>query len=188
MPRARNTFKCSCCAYIARDGYDLQKHVQRRGHSVATVQVSESEDSHKTYVPDKVRGREDEVSRYSEGKVYIIRCRESDEVYVGSTVHQLAHRFAGHKNEYKQWCEGLPGSSYCSSYRLLVYPSAYIELVKAAPCNSRRELLAIEMQVAAEQFHAVNIARGRCTFTCSGCEYIARDGFDLRKHKQRRGH
>jgi len=76
---------------------------------------------------------------YSKGKIYKIYSYETDDVYYGSTVEPLSHRIASHRYKYKKHKEGK--IDYYSSYEILKYESAKIELVENYPCNSKEELL-----------------------------------------------
>jgi hypothetical protein len=42
-----------------------------------------------------------------------------------------------HKTHYKNY---LDESHYCTSFKIIKYPDAYIELLEQYPCNSREEL------------------------------------------------
>ena len=75
---------------------------------------------------------------YSQGKIYTIRSYKSDEVYVGSTTQTLSLRMSKHRTGYKLFMNGT--SKYVSSYEILKFDDAYIELIKYYPCNSKTEL------------------------------------------------
>ena len=78
------------------------------------------------------------MSIYFTGKIYAIKCNETDDVYIGSTVKTLNTRFANHKSDMKHYVSGNPG--YITSYEIIKYKSAYIELLETYPCNSKMEL------------------------------------------------
>ena len=82
------------------------------------------------------------MPNYSNGKIYTIRSYISDEVYVGSTTQTLSIRMAKHRTGYKAFMNGT--GKYVSSFEILKYDDAYIELVKLNPCNSKSELDAVE--------------------------------------------
>jgi hypothetical protein len=75
---------------------------------------------------------------YLNGKLYTIRSHQTDKVYVGSTTQTLSVRMAGHRKDFKRYNKGL--YSYVSSFELLKYDDAYIELIELYPCNSKVEL------------------------------------------------
>ena len=82
---------------------------------------------------------------YQKGKIYTIRSRNSDNVYVGSTCNVLRKRIYEHKTDYKNWINGNP--KYISSYEVLKDGACYIELFEKYPCNSKDELKRREGEV-----------------------------------------
>lgn len=81
---------------------------------------------------------------YSKGKIYCIRSFQTDMVYVGSTIQSLSMRMAGHRRCYKKYLNGK--YNYVSSFEILQYGDAYIELIKLYPCSSNSELVREEGQ------------------------------------------
>lgn len=75
---------------------------------------------------------------YKKGKIYSIRSHQTDEIYIGSTTQQLSKRMATHRAKYKRYLN--KKSNYYSSFKLMKYEDAYIELICACPCNNRNEL------------------------------------------------
>ena len=76
---------------------------------------------------------------YQQGKIYCIRSHQTDEIYIGSTTKKyLSQRLAGHKSDYTKYLKGK--QIYVSSFKLLEYDDAYIELISDYPCNSKAEL------------------------------------------------
>lgn len=73
------------------------------------------------------------MPNYQHGKIYAIRCHETDEVYIGATTQSLSLRMSGHRTDFKS-------QKNITASRILQYPSAYIELIENFPCNSREEL------------------------------------------------
>jgi len=71
---------------------------------------------------------------YQNGKIYTIRSFQTDKVYIGSTCSPLHKRFYQHKNDYKN------NKKYYSSYEIIKYEDAYIELLEEYPCNNKMEL------------------------------------------------
>ena len=82
---------------------------------------------------------------YQKGKIYTIRSRNSDKVYVGSTCNELRKRIYEHKTDYKYWVDG--NRKYISSYEVLKDGMCYIELFEKYPCNSKDELKRREGEV-----------------------------------------
>jgi hypothetical protein len=76
---------------------------------------------------------------FSKGKIYCIRSHQTDKVYVGSTVQKhLCMRMAGHKRDFKYYKNGK--HSYVTSFDILQYDDAYIELIEDFPCENRNQL------------------------------------------------
>jgi hypothetical protein len=75
---------------------------------------------------------------YKNGKIYCIRSFQTEKVYVGSTCEKLSKRMAHHRNAYKRYLNGK--CNKVTSYDILKYDDAYIELIEYCPCDSREEL------------------------------------------------
>jgi hypothetical protein len=76
---------------------------------------------------------------YKQGKIYVIKSRETDEVYYGSTTKALDERLRKHRNGFQNWINH--GScGYISSYEIVLFKDSYIELVENVPCNTMAEL------------------------------------------------
>lgn len=73
---------------------------------------------------------------YQLGKVYKII--GNGLLYVGSTTKLLCQRFSEHRYSYKSWlnCKG----NYMSSFKCLIDPTCYIELLELCPCDGNDEL------------------------------------------------
>jgi hypothetical protein len=82
---------------------------------------------------------------YSKGKIYAIRSYSSDDVYIGSTCSTLTKRLSGHKGAYETWLKR--DFRYATSYEVLKYGDAYIELVEECPCENKQQLLRREGEV-----------------------------------------
>lgn len=72
------------------------------------------------------------MPEYENGKIYKICSHQTEKVYVGSTTRPLSERLAQHKGHIK--------TQYCTSYEILKFNDAYIELIENWPCNNREEL------------------------------------------------
>ena len=75
---------------------------------------------------------------YTKGKIYVIKNKEDDEIYIGSTIQTLKERLRGHKRDYKKWVSGK--YHYVSSFDILEKKDFYIELLYNFSCNSKKEL------------------------------------------------
>ena len=71
---------------------------------------------------------------YKNGKIYVIRSHQTDQVYIGSTTQSLAKRFSCHKSNYKI------NKLDISSFEILKYDDAYIELIEEYPCDNKMML------------------------------------------------
>ena len=96
------------------------------------------------------------MTNYENGKIYIIKSKETDKVYIGSTCNTLKNRFCSHKSEYKRLLRGEKfGNS--TSHEILKYSDSYIELIEDYPCKTKRELLDREGEVIRNTHNCVNI-------------------------------
>jgi len=75
---------------------------------------------------------------YKNGKIYTIRSYQTDDLYIGSTTQTLTKRLSTHKSNFKRWKNGK--YSYTSSYDIIKYGDAYIELLELFPCSCKMEL------------------------------------------------
>ena len=70
---------------------------------------------------------------YSQTKIYIIRSRNTDRVYVGATTSTLVKRFSNHN------CRFAKGKSQTRAYKVLEHGDCYIELLERYPCLDKDE-------------------------------------------------
>ena len=91
---------------------------------------------------------------YAKAKIYTIRSHQTDEMYIGSTCQKLSVRMAKHRSGYKRYNEGI--AKYISSFKILEYGDAYIELKESYPCLCREGLLQKEGEVIRETDNCVN--------------------------------
>jgi hypothetical protein len=83
---------------------------------------------------------------YQKSKVYSIRSRTGDEIYIGSTVRPISKRFSQHKSDHEQWSKD-NNKNTCTSYKLFEkYDIAdlYYELIVECPCDNVEQLRKIE--------------------------------------------
>ena len=71
---------------------------------------------------------------YQNGKIYMIKCNDTDETYYGSTVTRLSQRKSVHKNN----------SIKTSASPIIDRNNWTIELIEDYPCNNLHELLTRE--------------------------------------------
>jgi len=79
------------------------------------------------------------MDKYKNGKIYTIRSFQTDDIYVGSTIEKLCSRMSKHRYEYRKYLKNNNRGFY-SSFEILQYKDAYIELLEEYPCNSKEEL------------------------------------------------
>ena len=73
------------------------------------------------------------------GKIYIIRSHQTEDVYYGSTIQKyLSSRLASHNANYKKYLNGKYEN--VSSFSIIQYADAYIELVEEIECQTKEEL------------------------------------------------
>ena len=89
-----------------------------------------------------------------EGKIYRITSASTDLVYIGSTKKSLGIRFSGHKCSYAKWLND--SCNYMSSYKILAFPDAKIELVENFTCDDTQELRRREGEIILETPNCVN--------------------------------
>lgn len=80
------------------------------------------------------------MPNYQNGKIYILRSHQTDDVYIGSTTQTLAQRKGQHINNYKRYTNSKEYSNYMSSYEIVKHDDFYIELLELYPCNKKCEL------------------------------------------------
>jgi hypothetical protein len=101
-------------------------------------------------------------------------------VYRGHTTQPLHKRLAQHRRDFKQWKKGK--SAYCSSYEVLKHGPARIELVRAAPCFTKKEASRVEGLFIRELPTCVNIRKNK--YANQAERYEANKETILAKHKE----
>jgi hypothetical protein len=76
------------------------------------------------------------------GYVYSIRSHQTKDIYIGSTKDILSRRLAGHRYSYKQYLNGT--YPYLTSFEIIKYEDAYIELIELIEYTDKNELIARE--------------------------------------------
>jgi len=85
---------------------------------------------------------------YKNSKIYTIRSHHTDLIYIGSTCNELRKRLYEHKSKYKIYLNGK--TNYVSSFEIVKYDDAYIELYEYYECNNKVELLKREGELIRE--------------------------------------
>ena len=78
------------------------------------------------------------MPNYQNGKIYVIRSFQTEDIYIGSTTEKISVRLSKHKVKYKLWLEGK--AHYYTSFEILKYDDVYIELLEKYPCDDKMEL------------------------------------------------
>ena len=106
-------------------------------------------------------------NKYQQGKIYVVRSPYTHMVYIGSTVLTLERRFSNHKSDHKA------GKKNLSSNEVIEAGDAYITLLEAYPCASRKELIMRE-EVKIKEYLTCNKNRAYVSEAISREERLAR--------------
>lgn len=79
---------------------------------------------------------------YKNGKIYKITSDSTDKIYIGSTCQPLYKRIGKHKNNYKNFINGIYHKT--TSFELIKLGDAIITLIEDFPCERKEQLLARE--------------------------------------------
>ena len=79
-----------------------------------------------------------EMLNYQQGKIYQIRCKITNKIYIGSTCKTLAQRLSWHKGKYKWFLNGR--GRFKSSFEVLEKNDYKMELIEDYPCSSKVQL------------------------------------------------
>jgi len=120
---------------------------------------------------------------YKNGQIYIIRSHQTEMVYVGSTRLSLRERLQQHKKNYNKWKNGKYG--YTTSYEIIKYDDAYIELYENYACNSKEELSKREGELMRKTKNLVNKCIPGRTKKEYGKEYRQKNK-EIRNQKQKK--
>jgi len=86
---------------------------------------------------------------YQNGKIYVIRSNNTENVYIGSTTRPLSERMGEHRGDFKH-------NRGKSSFEVLKHGGAYIELIEDYPCNKKEQLCKREGEVMRATENTVN--------------------------------
>ena len=84
---------------------------------------------------------------YQKSKIYAIKCKETDDVYIGSTTRPLYVRMSEHRADYRHIKNGRKLYKKNTAMLVTQYPSAYIELIEEFPCSNKEELHKREYEI-----------------------------------------
>lgn len=92
---------------------------------------------------------------YANGKIYLIKSNQTKNVYIGSTTLTLSKRLIKHKADYVSYKNG-KFNHHVSSFDILKFDDAWIELLELFPCTNRTELEKREGVVIKATSEAIN--------------------------------
>ena len=78
------------------------------------------------------------MPEYENAKIYKIWSPHTELIYIGSTTQALSNRLACHRSYYKKYLK--TNKNYISSFEIIQYGDAKIELFENCPCNNKEEL------------------------------------------------
>lgn len=105
------------------------------------------------------------MPNFQNGKVYSIRSYQTNMVYIGSTTQSLAKRIGAHRANYRAYLNGKFHN--VSSFEIIKYDDAYIELTEEYSCQNKMELERREGQIIRITANCVN----RCIVGRTRTEY-----------------
>lgn len=79
------------------------------------------------------------MASYANSCIYTIRSPHTDKYYIGSTRTPLRKRMHSHKKAYDAWCKDNT-KLYYTSFEVLKYGDAYVELLEEYPCENVQQL------------------------------------------------
>ena len=95
--------------------------------------------------------KKDKTNMYENGKIYTIRSPHTSKYYIGSTCNPLSKRFYNHKSGFNAYNKNSDfKKSYLTSFEVIRYSDAYIELLEVFPCKSKIELTKREGELIRE--------------------------------------
>ena len=83
-----------------------------------------------------------EINKYHTSKIYKISSPQCEKFYIGSTTETLNRRLSKHKADYTGYIKG--NRMNVTSFEIVKFDDAIIELIKNVKCESRKELERIE--------------------------------------------
>ena len=88
-----------------------------------------------------------------QGRIYKITSLQTEKIYIGSTTTALNKRLSKHKSGYKRYQNGKYRNT--SSYEIIKYPDAIIELIEEKEFKDKQDMLFKERHYI-EMFECVN--------------------------------
>ena len=95
-----------------------------------------------------------EINKYHTSKIYRIISPQCEKFYIGSTTQTLKERLRHHKLDYKRYIEK-GNESYLTSFEVVKFDDAIIELIKNVKCENRKDLDKIEGECIKEHHNRI---------------------------------
>jgi hypothetical protein len=139
------------------------------------------------------------MPNYQLSKIYKLWSNQTDKIYIGCTTQPLAKRLGEHRRKYKLYQNGK--YRYTTSFNILEYGDAKIELIEMLECKCKEELTAreghyiralecvnkvIPDRVAKSKYYQNNKARLTEKVKCDCGSVISRNG--ISDHKKTKKH
>ena len=94
------------------------------------------------------------MTKYQQGKIYCIKSPHTSNIYIGSTIQPLSYRMSLHNYHYRKHTKG--EYSNLSSFDIIKFGDAYIELIENFPCANKEELEKREGEIIRESPNSIN--------------------------------
>ena len=91
-----------------------------------------------TQTTEKRQTKKKQTEKRQTGYTYALRSYQTDDIYIGSTLGTLRQRLYRHKNDLKQYNAGK--HNYVTSYEIVKYDDAFIEMVEKYENVNKMEL------------------------------------------------
>lgn len=79
------------------------------------------------------------MPEYKNSKIYAIKSSQANKYYLGATTKRLCQRMAQHKQNYNKYVQQKIGD-FDSSFEVLQFTDAQIQLLESFECNTKDEL------------------------------------------------
>ena len=115
---------------------------------------------------------------YQNGKIYTIRSHQTDKFYIGSTTQPLSKRLSCHKAHLRAYLDGKHHK--ITSFDIIEYGDAYIELLEIYPCDNKMMLDKREGEFIRSEPNCVN----KCVAGRTQKEYIAENADKIKQYRE----
>ena len=111
---------------------------------------------------NNIKNKEKQMPNYNNGKIYIIRFHNSNEIYIGSTTQSLAVRYGNHKQNSNSSLYKVINNKYNGDWT-----QCYYELYENYSCNNKEELCKKEGEV-------IRLFKNDENYDCINCRIAGR--------------